>query len=298
MNFAERNINIQDMNKFNDEAVVHNAKIIGTLKFGDDLVRFNLSEALTVSEHSELDDFISSYQDRDPEGLIPKIYDLVKDDAKKKHFHNIDYIKDIESMKNLIPKRTVSHGEVRKVEWFRTLNVNQEPEDLVLVVDISYTRDGTGFALYRNTVRKWINRDGSENSELKTTTKFYFINPSDMITEGYKRRKLLVQSIQIPTLTFMTEVLSPLGYSQEAIVLKGRAFMDEYESDFSKFIENSSTVTDPSDDNVGKKTVIVKLENDDISGVNADYNEWLDKAPPSLGGLTTIRQYLINEFNI
>ena len=119
-----------------------------------------------------------------------------------------------------------------------------------------------------------------------------------MITEGYKRRKLLVQSIQIPTLTFMSEALMPSGHTQESVVLLGRHFMDDYEADFSRFIENSSTITEPSDPNFGKKSVIVELESTDIEGRNKDYHLWLDSAPPSLGGLTTIRQYLINEFDI
>lgn len=223
---------------------------------------------------------------------------MVMPEVKGKSVHNIDYITEIASGMKLIPKRTVTRGEVTKVEWYKTLDANQVPTDLVVVVDIAYTRDATGFALFRNTIRTWINRDESEYIDKKITTKFYFVNPSDMITEGYSRRKLLVQSVQIPVLTFMVEVLTPFGYNQTSIVLKGRAFMDDYESDFSKFIENSSTVTDPSDHNVGRKNVIVQLEDQAIDGRNANYNEWLDKAPPSLGGGVTIRQYLMGEFDI
>lgn len=148
------------------------------------------------------------------------------------------------------------------------------------------------------TTRTWINKDDSENTEKKITSKYYFINPSDMIDEGLKRRKLLVNNIQMPMLTFMSEVLLPLGYNQEAVVLMGRTFMDTYESDLNNFVENSSTITDPADENFGKKTIVVHVENNDAAGVNADFNLWLDKAPPSLGGLVTIRQYLVGEFSI
>ena len=50
-----------------------------------------------------------------------------------------------------------------------------------------------------------------------------------------------MQSIQIPAMTFMMEVLMTLGYTQQAVVLLGRAFMDDYDQDFNKFVENSIT---------------------------------------------------------
>lgn len=290
--------NISNLNDFNEEAKAHNSKIEIVLKFGAEELRFQLSEALDAQEELDLDAFIAAYIDVDPELYIPKIYDLVKNEARHKHHHNIDYKTDIASGMNLIPKRTVSQGEVTKVDWYKSLDETQTPIDLVLTVDIAYTRDATGFATFRNTVRTWINRDESENADKKYTSKFYFVNPSDMITEGYRRRKLLVQSIQIPSMQFMMEVLMPLGYTQQSIILQGRAFMDDYEGDFSRFIENSSTITNPSDPNVGKKTIVVALEDTAIEGRNADYNVWLDKAPASLGGMVTIRQYLIGEFSI
>ena len=290
--------NILDLNRFNDEAKALNAKIEIVMKLGDDDLRFTISEVLTAQEDSELMSFMAAFEDIDPEDKVPKIMDMVHPGLKSKPVHDIDYKTEIASDFKLIPKRTVTRGEVTRVEWYKTLDANQLPTDLVLVVDVTYTRDATGFALFRNTVRTWINRDESEYYSKKNTTKFYFVNPSDMITEGYSRRKLLVQSVQIPVLTFMIEVLSPLGYNQTSIVLKGRAFMDDYETDFSKFIENSSTVTDPSDPNVGRKNVIVELEDQTLGGRNAEYNQWLDKAPPSMGGSITIRQYLISEFSI
>lgn len=295
--FLTKTKSIIDLNKFNDEMKLLNNKIISVLKFEDNL-RFTLSEILTVEEESIVDAAILNFVDTVLSVKVPKIYSLVKNEAKSKHHHNIDYKIDIASEFNLIPKRVVTKGEVTQVKWFKTLDASMVPTDLVLKVDIVYTRDITGFATYRTTVRTWINEDESEHEETKTTVKYYFVNPSDMITEGYKRRKLLVQSIQIPTLTFMSEALMPSGHTQESVVLKGRHFMDDYESDFSKFIENSSTITDPADANFGKKTVIVELENDSPTGRNEEYNLWLDQAPPSLGGLTTIRQYLINEFDI
>lgn len=291
--YINRTADILDMNKFNTEAKAANPAIEYVLKFEDtNQLRFTVSDSWGPADDDILDSFMAAYTDQDPDQKIPKIYDIVRGEVRHKHHHDINYKKELTI--SLIPFRTVSKGEVTKVEWFETLNAQQQPEGLVLKVDISYTRDATGFATFRTTTRTWINRDGSENLDQKLTQKFYFVNPSDMITEGYKRRKLLVQSIQIPTLTFMTEALTPLGYTQESVVLKGREFMDDYEEDFNKFVENSSTITDPADADVGLKTIVVRLRDES----KISYNEWLDKAPPSLGGTTTIRQYLMEEFNI
>lgn len=294
--FINKTRNILDLNRFNEEAKVLNTKIQFIVKFNDDDLRFTLSESLTAQEEADLDNFIINFVDTDPELKIPKIYDLTNSNGK--HFHAINYRSEGGTSLNLIPIRTVTKGEVTKVEWFRTLDANMQPIDKVLIVDIGYNRDATGFATWRTVTRTWINRDDSENPDKKITMKYYFLNPVDMVVEGLKRRKNLVNSIQIPTLTFMMEVLMPLGYTQASVVLLGRAFMDVYEQDFANFIENSSTITDPADAEFGKKSIIVKLENNNPSGINSDFNVWLDKAPPSLGGSTTIRQYLISEFNI
>lgn len=290
--FINRTQNILDIVKLNEEAKVSNVKIEVVMKFGDDDIRFTVDDTWDSTDDANLDDFLSSFVDDDPEQKTPKIYDYVKSEAKGKHHHNIDYKKEI--IGALIPLRTVSRGEVTKVDWYYNLNASMQPENLILTVDINYTRDASGFALNRTTTRTWINRDGSNNVETKITPKFYFINTSDMITEGYRRRKLLVQSIQIPTLTFMTEALVPLGYTPESVILKGRSFMDDYDSDFNRFVENSSTITNPADPDVGLKSIVVRIRDESL----IEYVEWLDKAPPSLGGSTTIRQYLMNEFDI
>lgn len=288
--YIQRTRDIKNLNDFNEAAKALNPKILVVLKFGEDTLRFTLSESLTQEESDALNDLVQNFDDADPEVQVPKILAMAKEYSK--HFHAINYIKGLNQ--SLIPKRTVVQGEVRKVEWYKSLDAEMNPVDLVLKVDIIYNRDATGFATSRTTTRTWINEDESENAETKISQKYYFVNPSDMIDEGLKRRKLLVSSIQIPTLTFMSEILIPLGYTQEAVVLRGRSFMDEYENDFNKFVDNSSTITDPADPDVGMKTIVVKLRDEN----RAEYVEWLDKTSPSLGGTTTVRQYLMNEFSI
>ena len=104
--------NILDVNKFNDEAKALNSKIEIVMKFGEDQLRFTLSEALTVQEETDLDNFISSFEDVDPEQKIPVIYDIAKAEAKGKHFHNINY--KIELTQSLIPIVTGKHLQKMK----------------------------------------------------------------------------------------------------------------------------------------------------------------------------------------
>jgi len=96
----------------------------------------------------------------------------------------------------------------------------------------------------------------------------------------------------------MTAALIPLGYSETSALLLGRHFMDDYRTAFEDFKQNSSTITDAADPNYGKKTVVVKLEQED----SADYIQFLNVAPvvpnTPFDGTITIRQYLISEFSI
>ena len=293
-----RTLNIMDLNRLLDEAKASNPLIEYVLKEGEDKLVFTVADTWQSSDDAQLDSFLASFVDGDPEDKIPKIIDLAKGEAKSKHFHNIIYTSNKELTSSMIPVREKVQGEVRKVTWYRTLDVNQVPIDPIIEVNISYTRDGSGFALFRTTARTYFNRDGSPNPDIKYSQKFYYINKGDMIVEGYKRRKLLVQEVQIPALEFLTAVLMPLGYSETACLLRGRAFMDDYELLFNKFVDNSSTVTDPADPNFGKKNIVVQFEDTSADGINGPHNEWLDKTPPQLGGLKTIRQWLIEEFSI
>ena len=292
--FIHKTRDIFNLNEFNESAIAHNPKILIVLKLGPDDLRFTLSEALTAQEDIDLEAFILSFDDTISTDSPLKIYSLAKSEAAHKHFHNIDYKKEIVGA--LIPEResgTVK-GEVQEVIWYKSMDGNNAPTDPVIKVDITYTRDASGFAMYRITNRQYYKEDGSLHPEVKTTVKYYYINKQDMIDEGIKRRGLLVKTIQIPVMNMMAEVLMPLGVSLESVIMKGRRFMDDYEVEFENFIKNSSTITDPADANYGRKSIIVKLENESDS----DYVVWLNAAPNSLGGSTTIRQYLEEEFNI
>ena len=289
--FLDKASTIQDINGINSALKAIEPKVQAVMGRNGDTLRLVLTSALILSEETAIDAAIADFVDHDPSQDIPYIYDLVKAGASK-HFQSIDYKNEL--VQSLIPKRTTTQGEVTLVEWFQSLDGSNNPINKVLDVAVVYTRDATGFALYRTTTRTWYNRDGSANLDTKVTTKYYFVNSVDQIKEGKRRRKLLVDSIQIPVLGKVMEVLIPLGYSDTACLLKGRQFMDDYELDFNKFVNNSSTITDAASPDFGMKTIRVKFRDE----ADVNHIEWLDKSPASLGGTTTIRQYLLTEFDI
>lgn len=281
-----------DINGLQNHIIAAVPEVTAVLRVDMDILVHSVDE-LTQIQKDSVDAAKMAFSDIDPKDKIPKIYDLTKGEANSKHFHNIDYKKELVSA--LIPLRTVVQGEVQEVTWFSSIGADNAPTEPIVKVTIVYVRDAaTSLPIYRVTTREWYNVDSSLNSDKKITLKYYYINPSDQINEGDRRRDLLVKSIQIPVMNMMVEVLSSTGLTIVSILLKGRQFMDDYQEEFDRFVANSSTVTDPADPNYGEKTVIVKLENESRS----DVLEWIDQAPNSLGGAKTIRQYLMDEFNI
>lgn len=292
--FINKTKNISDLNSFNEQAKEISSKIEIVLKFGDDDLRFTLSEALTAEEDEALNQLIVDFIDTDLSQKVPKIYGISNEQGK--HFHAINYKLGLKQ--SLIPVRKVSKGEVQEVVWYKSLNESMVPTEPILKTSIVYNRDPSGFALSRVTTRTWFNLDGSENDEKKTTLKYYFVNESDMIDEGIKRRTLLVKGLQIPVMKGMTAALLPKGYSETSALLLGRHFMDEYRTAFEDFKQNSSTITDATNPNYGKKAIVVKLEEEQ----NIDYVKFLDEAPvvpnTPFDGSKTLRNYLIGEFSI
>jgi len=222
-----------------------------------------------------------------PDDFEPKISKQVMESHAKKDFRSINYKTELED--SLFPKRTMIHGQVIKVDWYS----DEALSDLVLTVDITYNRDAVGFAIDRTTVRSWINGNGDVNPKIKTTKKKYNINVEDAIAEGKRRRKNIVDAVQLPVISFMVETLAPLTIPE--ILLIGRAFMDDMEDFFNKFISNSSTITDIEDPNIGRKSIVVELERKATTDAT-----WLNNTPLQLDptGNTSILQYLVYEFSI
>lgn len=230
-----------------------------------------------------LDNLVSMHQGQDKP--YHKIYDLVREGVKDKDFRDIDYT--VELIQPLYPKRTFYKGELRLVEWFS----DSELTNKILRVEIAYVRDYFGFAVSRTTVRKWVLSNEQYCTEVKVTEKKYTINTIDQITEGKRRRENIVNGVQLPTLQFMVETIQ--GISQVEILLMGRDFMDRFSLHFKNFIDNSSSITDTQNINFGKKTVVVAFEE-----ASQTTDIWLLNKPASLGGQTSILDYLSSEFTI
>lgn len=227
----------------------------------------------------------------DPTLFNPKIVSMLEGESKYINFHDINY--NIAVKPNLFPKRHMAQGELTKVEWFADTGLINK----VLEVNISYIRDGFGFASERTTIRKWVMNNGGFHPDEKVTTKDYTINPIDQIVEGKRRRGNIVNDIQLPTLAFLVEVLSgpPDNLTQTEILLMGRDFMDRFDDEFKKFIDNSSTVTDDQDPDFGKKKVVVAFET-----ASTTTDGWLLLNPLQLDptGSTSILDYLVAQFSI
>lgn len=220
--------------------------------------------------------FDSEYIPYDQETKYAKIYKYIKEYDYRKTDAPIEHNYISGLSENLYPKRTFVKGELQKVEWFSDTTCT----DLVLKVEISYTRDAIGFATERTTVRTWINEDGTENSKVKTTKKNYTINDIDQIQEGIRRRGNIIKSLQKPILGLMiiTKAQDPAlaDLSDGEIVLVGRDFLKLHQSSFQSFESESHK----------------QIQTD----ITVATDQWLSNVIDGNG--TTIRDYILNELNI
>lgn len=261
-----------------------NESLIKIFPSGDNLL-FEFEEPLNDIDTLDqaLDNLVANH-DGNPIAL-PRIYSLMAGEGPREDYSKINY--KIEPKPNLFPKRIFIKGELQKVEWY----MEAEFINLVLQSEMTYTRDSFGFALTRTTTRTWFDTENQPLDIVKVTTKNYSM--LEQIKEGKRRRGNIVDGIQLPVMGLMVETMTiePWNLDQQTILLMGREFMDRFETEFNKFIDNSSTVT--SGPNIGRKSVIVALEE-----ASTTTDTWLLNAPASLGGQIRILDYLTNEFNI
>ena len=121
---------------------------------------------------------------------VPKIYALAKEEAKEKHFHNINY--NTELAQPLY--RTDTFGEpglLTKVEWYSDL----AKTDLVLVVDRVYTvQPGIGLVA-KSTTRTWINNDDTPHELVKNLGTVPY-TPSASRSATKRRRQNVIDSLE------------------------------------------------------------------------------------------------------
>lgn len=179
-------------------------------------------------------------------------------------------------------KVTMVKGEVQKKEHYVNFN-GTVYSDLVVVEDIVYTRNALGFAVSRETKRKWICEDESVHPDYKVSVKYYSSN--DQIEEGITRRGNLVKSIQQPVMGLIAFAWYQNPYAvNTTVILEGRKFLLEYQQEFNAFINESN------------KAVLDCLSN----STNPRYADatkwtWIDAMTPY--GVT-IRQYIVSQLTI
>jgi hypothetical protein len=167
-----------------------------------------------------------------------KIVGLAREEAKKKHFHNINY--EIDVVESLYPKRTFKFGALVNVEWYS----DPELTDLVLDVDMTYNYDVLGFAVDREVTRTWIKNDGTPHEDVKVTTKDYTINPQDQLDEAITRRTNNVRQINlwlievVPGLTAADENIDDVSLIE--VRDSGVAFFEQYQLETTTYIETGS----------------------------------------------------------
>jgi hypothetical protein len=213
----------------------------------------------------------------DPTSKYCKIYRYIPNANKHYNLNEAPVEHDYKTglSTNLFPKRFFNKGELYKTEWY----ADEEFTDLIINVDIVYTRDHIGFPLYRNTTRTWYMENGDPHPTTKITKKIYSNDLTDQINEGIKRRQNLYNGIQMPIVGMMMGSMPPLeGESvkdwQERVLRIGRNFLAQYKEQFTAFIEESNAV-------------IYKV-------LEESQEKWLD-FPNGYGG--TIREYILNQFD-
>lgn len=175
-------------------------------------------------------------------------------------------------------KRTFVKGELQSVEW----HSNKSFTDMVIRVDIEYTRDSVGFASERTTTRTWIREDESDCPGAKVTVKDYSSDTIHQVEESKRRRKNIVDGMYVPALGFLIYTLTPLeGETAEEKQTRGiglaQVFMKTLKEDFMAYIDEAN------------QAILTSIQNATDS--------WLDNEVPGQGPLT-IRGYIIAQLTL
>ena len=213
---------------------------------------------LDATEEQTVTDLVNNHTNQENKC---KIYNYVKKDVLKKHFHNINYKTEV--VPSLFPKRTIVKGEVQKVEYYS----DEALTDLVLVVEITYIRNEIGFALERTTTRTWYREDNTIHPELKITRKVYTLNIEDQIKEIKRKRRNQIDLLTIKVLGLMQQTIT--DKTTQEIVDMGRIFLATHKASFQNYADD------------GHMQIITDITNATDS--------WLDN---DIGDSTTIREFI------
>lgn len=161
---------------------------------------------------------------------VPKIYALALSEARDKHFHNIDYKRELTSP---LFRRDFFEvpGLLTRIEWFR----DEQLTDKVLVVSREYTTVPVVGITAKRTIRTWINNDGTENALAKDLGSVPY-SPSGARAATKRRRENVIDSLEQDVITLLTSA----GGDVQASIDLAQAFLVDLSADIDAFYKSGS----------------------------------------------------------
>lgn len=182
--------------------------------------------------------------------------------------------------RRLYRKESFVHGELRSVELFDATNTGADGwpayTDLIVREDMTYVRDGIGFARSRTTTITWYLESGDAHETQKTLHKMY--SPLESQKEGITRRGNIIDQLSLVVGSIMIQVLptNETYPDAQAKLEVGRMWMQQNKLALDMFVQASKR---------------------DIVGIVKHATEsWLDVVIDVHG--TKIRDLIINEVDI
>lgn len=200
---------IQEPLKSRITACVHKDGKLEVHTNGDDLTSAELAELTTyVLNHNP-----SAYSE-------PRIYSLAKHEAKEKHFHNIDYKKEL----NHKLQMSVTFGEPG---LFTLAQLFEDEAKTIPVLDVIREYDiepVTGKLLRKHTKRQYYNEDGSLNEEIKDSG-WYTYTEEQSRAATHRRRVNITNKLESDMLNMLVQAAQGDPAVQAANIAGGAAFM-------------------------------------------------------------------------
>lgn len=138
-----------------------------------------------------LTNFVDVNNDAD---FQPKIIDFAITDAKKKDFRNIDYNKEVTQYwyRTDLWGQGSQKGLLLGVDYFS----DEQKTDLVLKVRVIYVQDAFGNLVSKQTARTWVNRNGTDNDEVKGHDNVKVYTPLQSRNATDRRRRNIIKQLE------------------------------------------------------------------------------------------------------
>lgn len=198
----------------------------------------------------------------------PKILRYCEGVVREKAYIAIDFKTELN--RRLFPKNNMVYGELIAVEYYAESD-GTTYTDLIVKETFAYTRDGNGFALYRDQEITWYEESGTALAETKVLRKFY--TPEASAAESARKRRNVIDHITLATLSFMQSTIT--GQTSAQILETGRAYIDSLSTEIYSYIEHDTSALQ------------TNITNDVTT-------TWLDNVI-SINPTVTIRDYVLDQ---